>query len=131
MIGAASEPSRAYRSCGEMEYLRSSMRKSPRQVECCAVLGPESQGETAFSPSRLIIRPGRKCNRNRNANGQKTIEGNITNSCGSDWAPSAMKFVVSTSELHNRDNSGGSALRQKFFLKINQDALAIRHGGRP
>src|SRR5712671_2438695 len=74
MIGAASEPSRAYRSCGEMEYLRSSMRKSPRQVECCAALRPESQGETAFSPSRLIIRPGPKCNRNRNANGQKTIE---------------------------------------------------------
>src|SRR6267142_1807249 len=58
-----------------MEYLRSSMRKSPRQVECCAVLGPESQGETAFSPSRLIIRPGLKCNRNRNADGHKTIEG--------------------------------------------------------
>src|SRR5229473_1811144 len=69
------------------------MRKSPRQVECCAALGPWSQGETAFSPSRLITRPGRKCNRNRNASGRKTIEGNITNSCGSGWAPSAANFV--------------------------------------
>src|SRR6266851_5567056 len=40
------------------------MRKSPRQVECCAALGPGSQGETAFSPARLLIRHTRKSNRN-------------------------------------------------------------------
>jgi Cu/Ag efflux protein CusF len=39
------------------------MRKSPRQVECCAALGPESQGETAFSPFDLLI--WLDCERNR------------------------------------------------------------------
>src|SRR5882724_7645801 len=104
MIGAASEPSRAYRSCGEMEYLRSSMRKSPRQVECCAVLGPESQGETAFSPSRLIIRPGLKCNRNRNANGQKTIEG--TSQIRADRAGHLLQrnLLCALRNLHRQDD---------------------------
>src|SRR5665811_2530918 len=37
--------------------------QSPRQVECCAVLGPESQGETAFSPSGFLIWRDRKRNR--------------------------------------------------------------------
>src|SRR5258706_4661436 len=46
-----------------MEFLRSSMRKPPRQVERCAVLGPWSQGETAFSPSHLIIWPRGKSKR--------------------------------------------------------------------
>ena len=31
------------------------MRKSPRQVECCAALGPESQGETAFPLSGFLV----------------------------------------------------------------------------
>jgi hypothetical protein len=31
------------------------MRTSPRHVECCAVLGPKSQGETAFSPLDLLV----------------------------------------------------------------------------
>jgi len=50
IIGAASEPSRASRAHNEMEFLRSSMRNSSRQVECRAALGPKSQGESAFSP---------------------------------------------------------------------------------
>ena len=33
------------------EGLLSSMRKSPRLVECCAVLGPKPQGETALPPT--------------------------------------------------------------------------------
>src|SRR5450631_997625 len=63
MIGAASEPSRAYRASGEIEFLLRSMRKSPRKIECCAVVGPKSQGDTAFSPSGLLIWPD--CKRNR------------------------------------------------------------------
>ena len=31
------------------------MRNPPRQVERCAVLGPESRGETASSPSGLLV----------------------------------------------------------------------------
>jgi hypothetical protein len=46
-----------------MECLGSSMRKSPRQVECCAVLGPWPQGEPAFSPLHLIIWPPGKSKR--------------------------------------------------------------------
>jgi hypothetical protein len=37
-----------------IECLASSMRKPPRHVECCAVLGPRSQGETAFSPAGFV-----------------------------------------------------------------------------
>src|SRR4051794_41425803 len=41
---------KASMSDGEIriEPVPSSMRKSPRHVECCAVLGPKSQGETAI-----------------------------------------------------------------------------------
>src|SRR5258708_40326491 len=42
------------------------MRKSPRQIECCAVVGPQSQGETA-SPSNLLIWPCGKSNGNNQA----------------------------------------------------------------
>jgi hypothetical protein len=46
-----------------MEGMLRSTRKSPRQVECCAVVGPESQGETAYSPSRMLICADRKSKR--------------------------------------------------------------------
>jgi len=38
----------------EIECLPSSMRKPARHVECCAVLGPRSQGETALSPAGFV-----------------------------------------------------------------------------
>lgn len=48
-----------------IECLPSSMRKPPRHVECCAVLGPRSQGETALPLRVLLVSPHRKRNRNR------------------------------------------------------------------
>src|SRR5258708_527541 len=42
------------------------MRKPPRQIECCAVVGPKSRGETA-SPSDLLIWPCGKSNGNNQA----------------------------------------------------------------
>src|SRR6266851_4536625 len=49
-------------SCREIEGVLSSMRTSPRHVECCAVLGPRSQGETAISPSDFLVGTNRKSN---------------------------------------------------------------------
>jgi hypothetical protein len=46
-----------------MEGMLRSTRKPPRQVECCAVVGPEPQGETAYSPSRVLICADRKSKR--------------------------------------------------------------------
>src|SRR5258707_893992 len=90
------------------------MRKSPRQVECCAALGPWSQGETAFSPSHLIIWPRRKSKRKglpatdpntgrcrlfqqQTRAPKRRSSGGFTNSCGSGLAPSAGEFVASSS----------------------------------
>src|SRR5260370_39410633 len=42
-------------SCRTIDLVLPSMRKSPRQGECRAVLGPESQGETAFFPFVFLI----------------------------------------------------------------------------
>jgi hypothetical protein len=57
-----SVPTGASMSFEKIEWVLPSMRKIPRHVECCAVLGPRSQGETAFSPSRLLIGVSRKSN---------------------------------------------------------------------
>jgi hypothetical protein len=46
-------------SCKKIDLVLA-MRKSPRQGESRAVLGPESQGETAFSPLDFLIAANRK-----------------------------------------------------------------------
>src|SRR5437762_14148831 len=97
MIGAASEPSRAYRASGEIELLLRSMRKSPRNVECCAVVGPKSQGDTAISPAKIISSSNFKIKRN------------------SKPAELATLFARQPGEHHKIVSAGGQA---KYFWNL-------------
>src|ERR1700738_5002202 len=112
-----------------MECLRSPMRKSPRQVERGAVLGPWSQGETAYSPSHLIIRsPGKSKRKDyRTPMGVRVARGyfeqetrslkrhwtaRITNSCGSGLVKLKVNLLETTaSDCDVRSSSTVGACR--------------------
>jgi hypothetical protein len=110
------------------------MRKPPRHVECCAVLGPRSQGETALPLRVLLVRRRRKRKRNRHRAWRRrpsrrttracfsrrthtlklAVKLRITNSCGSD--PRLSAKTPANGRREQITDGGWSSARENLAL---------------
>src|SRR5688500_16522133 len=88
------------------------MRTSPRQVECCAVLGPKPQGETAFSPLNLLI--------GANLKGKRVWLQNFRGGSRLAISPACRHAAAATTRRANQRHARRSACRVLFsdFPKI-------------
>src|SRR5882724_3940469 len=93
------------------------MRKSPRSIECCAVIGPKSQGETASSPTHFLFWLNCKSKQDRQR------ECGITNLCGS--SSRNKRHLLFAGSCWTRQKRNRAYLRHRLAFERNMEAANV------